>query len=65
MALNNTDLYICEVLDNQYGIKLNEKIIYRIDDVIIYEDKEYLDAKNLKKLCSDISNKIKNNQSCK
>lgn len=49
MALNNTDLYICEVLDNEYGIKSNEKIIYRIDDVIIYEDKEYLDAKNLKK----------------
>ena len=49
MALNNTDLYICEVLDNEYGIKLNEKILYKIDDVIIYEDKEYLDAKNLKK----------------
>lgn len=48
MALNNTDLYICEVLDNEYGIK-NEKILYKIDDVIIYEDKEYLDAKNLKK----------------
>jgi hypothetical protein len=49
MVLNNTDLYICEVLDNEYGIKLNEKILYKIDDVIIYEDKEYLDAKNLKK----------------
>ena len=49
MALNNTDLYICEVLDNEYGIKSNEKILYKIDDVIIYEDKEYLDAKNLKK----------------
>ncbi|WP_141047709.1 hypothetical protein [Aliarcobacter cryaerophilus] len=49
MKLNNTDLYICGVLDNEYGIKLNEKILYKIDDVIIYEDKEYLDAKNLKK----------------
>jgi hypothetical protein len=49
MALNNTDLYICEVLDNEYGIKLNEKILYKIDDVIIYEDKEHLNAKNLKK----------------
>ena len=49
MALNNTDLYICGVLDNEYGIKSNEKILYKIDDVIIYEDKEYLDAKNLKK----------------
>ena len=49
MALNNTDLYICGVLDNEYGIKSNEKILYKIDDVIIYENKEYLDAKNLKK----------------
>lgn len=44
MVLNNTDLYICEVLNNEYGIKSNEKILYKIDDVIIYEDKEYLDA---------------------
>ena len=49
IALNNTDLYICEILDNEYGIKLNEKVLYKIDDVIIYEDREYLDAKNLKK----------------
>lgn len=49
IALNNTDLYLCEVLDNEYGIKLNEKILYKIDDVIIYGNKEYLDAKNLKK----------------
>ena len=49
MALNNTDLYICGVLDNEYGIKSNEKILYKIYDVIIYENKEYLDAKNLKK----------------
>jgi hypothetical protein len=49
IVLNNTDLYLCEVLDNEYGIKLNEKILYKIDDVIIYENKEYLDAKNLKK----------------
>jgi hypothetical protein len=49
MALNNTDLYIGEILDNEYGIKKNEKILYKIDDIIIYEDKEYLDAKNLKK----------------
>ena len=49
MALNNTDLYICGVLDNEYGIKSNEKILYKIDDVIMYENKEYLDAKNLKK----------------
>lgn len=49
MLLNNTDLYICEVLDNECGITSNEKILYKIDDVIIYGDKEYLDAKNLKK----------------
>ena len=49
MVLNNTDLYICEVLDNEYGIKSNEKILYKIDDVIIYEDKEYLDDKKKKK----------------
>ena len=49
IVLNNTDLYLCEVLDNEYGIKLNEKILYKIDDLIIYENKEYLDAKNLKK----------------
>jgi hypothetical protein len=48
MALNNTDLYIGEILNNEYGIKKNEKILYKIDDIIIYEDKEYLDAKNLK-----------------
>ena len=48
-ALNNTNLYIGEILDNEYGIKKNEKILYKIDDIIIYEDKEYLDAKNLKK----------------
>ncbi|AYJ79245.1 hypothetical protein AN286_03500 [Aliarcobacter cryaerophilus ATCC 43158] len=49
MLLNNTDLYICEVLDNECGISSNEKILYKIDNVIIYENKEYLDAKNLKK----------------
>ena len=49
MLLNNTDLYICEVLDNECGISSNEKILYKIDDVIIYGDKEYLDAKNFKK----------------
>jgi hypothetical protein len=49
MLLNNTDLYICEVLDNECGISSNEKILYKIDDLIIYENKEYLDAKNLKK----------------
>lgn len=42
-------MYLCEVLDNAYGITLNEKILYKIDDVIIYENKEYLDVKNLKK----------------
>lgn len=49
MALNNTDIYISEVLDNEYGIKLNEKVLYKIDDLIIYGDSEYLDPKNLKK----------------
>ena len=48
-VLNNTDLYICELLDNEYGIKSNEKILYKIDDVVIYENKEYLDGKILKK----------------
>ena len=46
---NNTDLYLCELLDNEYGIKSNEKILYKIDDVTIYEKKEYLDGKILKK----------------
>jgi|GEM_PF-6708458 len=49
MALNNTNIYISEVLDNEYGIKSNEKILYKIDDLIIYGDSEYLDPKNLKK----------------
>lgn len=49
MVLNNTGLYICEVLDNECGIASNEKILYKIDDVIIYDNKEYLDTKNLKK----------------
>ena len=49
IALNTTDLYLCEVLESENGIKSNEKILYKIDDVIIYEEKEYLDAKNLKK----------------
>ena len=49
MLLNNTDLYICEVLDNECGITSNEKILYKIDDLIIYGDNEYLDPKNLKK----------------
>ena len=49
MALNNTNIYISEVLDNEYGIKSNEKILYKIDDLIIYGDNEYLDPKNLKK----------------
>lgn len=49
MVLNNTGLYICEVLDNECGITSNEKILYKIDDVIIYQNKEYLDTKNLKK----------------
>ena len=49
MILNNTDLYICEVLDNECGITANEKILYKIDDVIIYGDNEYLDPTNLKK----------------
>lgn len=48
-ALNNTDLYICKLLDNEYGIKSNEKILYKIDDIVIYENKEYLDGKILKK----------------
>lgn len=49
MVLNSTDLYLYEVSDNECGIKSNEKILYKIDDVIIYEDKEHLDIKNLKK----------------
>ena len=49
IELNNTDLYLCELLDNEYGIKSNEKILYKIDDVTIYEKKEYLDGKILKK----------------
>ena len=49
LLLNNIDFYICEVLDNEYDIKSNEKILYKIDDVIIYGDNEYLDPKNLKK----------------
>ena len=49
MVLKSTDLYLYEVSDNECGIKSNEKILYKIDDVIIYEDKEHLDIKNLKK----------------
>ena len=49
IALNNTNIYIGGVLDNEYGIKSNEKILYKIDDLIIYGDNEYLDPKNLKK----------------
>ncbi len=49
IALNNTDLYLSEILDDAYGIKSNENILYKIDDIIIYEGKEYLDSKNLKK----------------
>ena len=49
MELNNTNIYISEVLNNEYGIKFNEKILYKIDDLIIYGDNEYLDPKNLKK----------------
>ncbi|MDK2040779.1 hypothetical protein [Aliarcobacter butzleri] len=49
IALNTTDLYLCEVLESENGIKSNEKILYKIDDLIIYEDKEYVDIKNLKK----------------
>jgi hypothetical protein len=48
-SLNNTDLYICKLLDNEYGIKSNEKTLYKIDDLVIYENKEYLDGKILKK----------------
>ena len=49
MELNNTNIYISQVLNNEYGIKFNEKILYKIDDLIIYGDNEYLDPKNLKK----------------
>ena len=49
MELNNTNIYISEVLNNEYGIKFNEKILYKIDDLIIYGDNVYLDPKNLKK----------------
>ena len=49
MELNNTNIYISQVLNNEYGIKSNEKILYKIDDLIIYGDNEYLDPKNLKK----------------
>ena len=49
IALNNTDLYMCELVYDEYGINSNEKILYKIDDVMIYENKEYLDSKILRK----------------
>ena len=49
IVLTNTDLYLCQLLDNEYGIKSNEKILYKIDDVTIYENKEYFDGKIFKK----------------
>jgi hypothetical protein len=49
ISLNNTDLYMCELVYDEYGINSNEKILYKIDDVMIYENKEYLDSKILRK----------------
>lgn len=47
--LNNTDLYLCEVIDNFNEIESNRKAIYKIDDVKLFDNQEYLDIKNFKK----------------
>lgn len=49
LNLNNTNLYICEILEESFEINVNDKILYKIEDIIIYDNKEYLEAKNLKK----------------
>jgi hypothetical protein len=49
LNLNNTNLYICEITEETYDISLNDKILYKIEDILIYDNKEHLQAKNLKK----------------
>lgn len=49
LNLNITNLYICEILEESFEINFNDKILYKIEDIIIYDNKEYLEAKNLKK----------------
>ncbi len=49
LNLNNTNLYISEILENYYEISINDKIIYKIEDILIYDNKEHLEYKNLKK----------------
>ncbi|WP_066152207.1 hypothetical protein [Aliarcobacter cryaerophilus] len=49
LNLNNTNLYICEIIEETYDIGLNDKILYKIEDILIYDNKEHLQAKNLKK----------------
>ncbi|MFX4282735.1 hypothetical protein [Aliarcobacter butzleri] len=49
LNLKNTNLYICEIVEESFDIKINDKILYKIEDIIIYDDKEYLESKNLKK----------------
>ncbi len=49
LNLNSTNLYICEIIEESFDIKINDKILYKIEDLIIYDNKEYLESKNLKK----------------
>lgn len=49
LNLNNTNLYICEIIEETYDIGLNDKILYKIEDILIYDNKEHLEAKKLKK----------------
>ena len=49
LNLKNTNLYICEIVEESFEINVNDKILYKIEDIIIYDNKEYLEAKNLKK----------------
>ncbi|MCG3668509.1 hypothetical protein L5F24_10915 [Aliarcobacter butzleri] len=49
LNLNSTNLYICEIIEESFDIKINDKILYKIEDLIIHDNKEYLESKNLKK----------------
>ncbi|KLE11426.1 hypothetical protein [Aliarcobacter butzleri] len=49
LNLNNTNLYICEIIEESFDISVNDKILYKIEDILIYDNKEYLETKNLKR----------------
>lgn len=45
VKFKNTNLYICEIVEESFEINVNDKILYKIEDIIIYDNKEYLEAK--------------------